>query len=198
MMPAPPAVIMDSNFMVSCMDALCLACLHPARLATEFRPEYVSMLRRPRMRQLAGRTPPYCSATQGPLIISTWLAKRQAVHHHRSCMSAIAQPHCCPAAYATFHAFILHRTPPVHSHRVPFPPPAQTPYGTLMNFAKLRLYVSAGLPYGKPVYFEAAVERYKDMGVLEGGFMNAMLAGSNNLGITNCECRHKTNRNDVT
>lgn len=63
----------------------------------------------------------------------------------------------------------------------------QTPYGTLMNFAKLRLYVSAGLPYGKPVYFEAAVERYKDMGVLEGGFMNAMLAGSNNLGITNCE-----------
>lgn len=35
----------------------------------------------------------------------------------------------------------------------------QTPYGTMIKASKLRLYVSAAVPYGKPAYFEAAVER---------------------------------------
>lgn len=35
----------------------------------------------------------------------------------------------------------------------------QTPYHTEIKAPKLRMYVSAAIPYNKPVYFEAAVER---------------------------------------
>ncbi len=36
--------------------------------------------------------------------------------------------------------------------------PVQSSHGSATNTQKLRLYASAALPYGKPTYFEAAVE----------------------------------------
>lgn len=44
-------------------------------------------------------------------------------------------------------------------------------------------------PAGKPVYFEAAVERFKDFDLLASGFYNSMLAGADNIGITNWHTR---------
>lgn len=41
---------------------------------------------------------------------------------------------------------------------------SQTPYGTLIKLSKLRFYVSAAIPYNKPVYFEAAMERWVEGG----------------------------------
>ncbi|KAG2425719.1 hypothetical protein HXX76_013561 [Chlamydomonas incerta] len=64
-----------------------------------------------------------------------------------------------------------------------------TPYGTVMNPHKLRVYISAAHAYGKPVYFEAAVERFKDYALLEAGFYNSLLAGADNIGITNWHTR---------
>ncbi|GFR43114.1 hypothetical protein Agub_g4115 [Astrephomene gubernaculifera] len=69
----------------------------------------------------------------------------------------------------------------------------RTPYGTLMNPNKLRLYVGAAVPYGKPVYFEAAVERFADLKLLEAGFRATLLAGAPNLGITNWHTRVEVN-----
>ncbi|KAG2487314.1 hypothetical protein HYH03_014031 [Edaphochlamys debaryana] len=61
----------------------------------------------------------------------------------------------------------------------------RTPYGTVMDPQKLRIYVGAAKPYGKPVYFEAAVERYNNMSLLVDGYKASLLAGAPNLGITN-------------
>ncbi|KAG2429362.1 hypothetical protein HXX76_011128 [Chlamydomonas incerta] len=61
----------------------------------------------------------------------------------------------------------------------------RTPYGTLMDPSKLRFYVAAARAFGKKTYFEAAVERYASMGLLEAGYRNALLAGAPNLGLTN-------------
>ena len=67
----------------------------------------------------------------------------------------------CPAVVERLAGSHLTLTgPPLHM---------QTPYGTLMNVDKLRLYVSAAMPYNKPTYFEAAVEVYKNLTVSAGG-----------------------------
>ncbi|KXZ41551.1 hypothetical protein GPECTOR_399g226 [Gonium pectorale] len=69
----------------------------------------------------------------------------------------------------------------------------RTPYGTLMNPHKLRIYVAAAQSYGKPIYFEAAVERFSGLDVLEAGFRNSLMAGGVNLGITNWHTRVEMN-----
>ncbi|KAG2487331.1 hypothetical protein HYH03_014047 [Edaphochlamys debaryana] len=61
----------------------------------------------------------------------------------------------------------------------------RTPNGQMIHPQKLRVYISAAIPYGKPVYFEAAMERYNNMSLLVNGFKASLLAGAPNLGITN-------------
>ncbi len=39
------------------------------------------------------------------------------------------------------------------------------------------------------MYFEAAVERFKDFDLLAAGFYNSLLAGADNIGITNWHTR---------
>ncbi|KXZ54054.1 hypothetical protein GPECTOR_5g162 [Gonium pectorale] len=68
-----------------------------------------------------------------------------------------------------------------------------TPYRTLIKPHKLRIYIAAAASYGKPVYFEAAVEQFKGLEILEAGFRNSMLAGGENLGITNWHTRVEMN-----
>ncbi|PNH04709.1 hypothetical protein TSOC_009088 [Tetrabaena socialis] len=68
-----------------------------------------------------------------------------------------------------------------------------TPYGTVMNPHKLRLYISAAHSYGKPVYFEAAVERFPLLGLLAAGYQSAMLAGADSVGIANWHTRVEMN-----
>ncbi|KXZ54064.1 hypothetical protein GPECTOR_5g171 [Gonium pectorale] len=60
-----------------------------------------------------------------------------------------------------------------------------TPYRTVMNPVKLRIYVAAAHAYNKPVYFEAAVERFANFDLLKAGYKNAMMAGAPNMGLTN-------------
>ncbi|PNW81738.1 hypothetical protein CHLRE_06g258226v5 [Chlamydomonas reinhardtii] len=69
----------------------------------------------------------------------------------------------------------------------------RTPYGTLMDPSKLRFYVAAARAFGKRTYFEAAVERYASMNLLEAGYRNALLAGAPNLGLTNWLTRVEMN-----
>ncbi|KXZ54055.1 hypothetical protein GPECTOR_5g163 [Gonium pectorale] len=69
----------------------------------------------------------------------------------------------------------------------------RTPYGTPMNANELRVNVAAAASYGKPVYFEAAVEQLSSLEALEAGFRNSMLAGGENLGITNWHTRLEMN-----
>ena len=60
-------------------------------------------------------------------------------------------------------ACLLVRGPPPSGTDAPVPCCGmQTTSGTMMNTQKLRLYAGAALPYGKPTYFEAAVEAFPD------------------------------------
>lgn len=66
----------------------------------------------------------------------------------------------------------------------------RTPYGTVMNPTKLRMFVGAAVSYGKPVHFEAAVRQ--DSGgssnaayeLLGSASRNALMAGARGLGVT--------------
>ncbi|KAG2425669.1 hypothetical protein HXX76_013511 [Chlamydomonas incerta] len=61
----------------------------------------------------------------------------------------------------------------------------RTSTGAVMDPRKLRLYISAAHAYGKPTYFEAAVERFADMKLLQAGYRHALLAGAAHMGLTN-------------
>eukprot|EP00198_Chlamydomonas_reinhardtii_P013104 XP_001702441.1 predicted protein [Chlamydomonas reinhardtii] len=61
----------------------------------------------------------------------------------------------------------------------------RTSTGALMDPRKLRLYIAAAHAYGKPTYFEAAVERFADVKLLQAGYAHALLAGASNMGLTN-------------
>ncbi|KXZ46504.1 hypothetical protein GPECTOR_43g941 [Gonium pectorale] len=67
----------------------------------------------------------------------------------------------------------------------------RTPYGTVIKPIKLRIYVGAAVPYGKPTYFEAAVEHFNDTYLLVESFRESLLSGAGNLGITNWHRRVK-------
>ncbi|KAG2425720.1 hypothetical protein HXX76_013562 [Chlamydomonas incerta] len=65
----------------------------------------------------------------------------------------------------------------------------RTPYGTVLNPTKLRMFVGAVASYGKPVHFEAAIRQ--DGGssmaayeLLGSAARNALLAGARGLGVT--------------
>ncbi|KAG2452940.1 hypothetical protein HYH02_002277 [Chlamydomonas schloesseri] len=65
----------------------------------------------------------------------------------------------------------------------------RTPYGTVMNPTKLRMFVGAVVSYGKPVHFEAAVrpDVSSSMAAYEllgSAARNALLAGARGLGVT--------------
>ncbi|KAG2487833.1 hypothetical protein HYH03_013550 [Edaphochlamys debaryana] len=62
----------------------------------------------------------------------------------------------------------------------------RTSYRTAVKHTlKLRLYVGAAQAYGKPVYFEAAMERFNDRAFIVEGYKDALIAGAANMGITN-------------
>ncbi|KXZ54056.1 hypothetical protein GPECTOR_5g164 [Gonium pectorale] len=61
----------------------------------------------------------------------------------------------------------------------------RTSYGTVLNPTKLRMYINAAQSYGKPVYFEAAVERMSSLELLEAGFRHAAASGAMGIGLTN-------------
>lgn len=69
-----------------------------------------------------------------------------------------------------------------------------TPYGTRTKPVKMQLYVAAARAYGKSVYFEAAVERLADYGVLQEAFRAARTAGADGLGVSHWLTRLEPNK----
>ncbi|GLC41863.1 hypothetical protein PLESTM_001259300 [Pleodorina starrii] len=59
-----------------------------------------------------------------------------------------------------------------------------TPYGNHTKPNRLRLHVSAARSYGKPVVFEASVERVADHAVLAASYRAALMAGADGLGLS--------------
>ncbi|GIL48592.1 hypothetical protein Vafri_4654, partial [Volvox africanus] len=59
-----------------------------------------------------------------------------------------------------------------------------TPYGTHIKPSKLRLYIAAARSYGKPVHFEAAVERVANYSLIGEAFRSALMAGAESVGIS--------------